>query len=280
VVSNVVNKPKSESTDSPSKSISEHARKLLSQRIELSTAGIARYKPDFDDLFLKRTLQCKQCGRRFSDDATGKKKFEDHLDMHFRQKRKANQNIGRGHSRSWFTALDDWIHDIGDLKGKSRADRPLTGKLAVAEEKAKLEAELRAMFVVVAPGEEAKPFSCPVCKDSMKCEFLEDEEEWVWKNAIKKDDKIYHATCHAEAIISTNTLAARLKNEERESRSRSGTPEVSVSTPTRSTPPRTLQPRASLSPSPARTSGVKRKAEGDEPSVGDTPPAKKVEVSQ
>ena len=65
-----------------------------------------RYKPDFDDLFLKRTLQCKQCGRRFSDDATGKKKFEDHLDMHFRQKRKANQNIGRGHSRSWFTALD------------------------------------------------------------------------------------------------------------------------------------------------------------------------------
>lgn len=92
--------------------------------------------------------------------------------------------------------------------------------------------------------------------------------------------QIYHATCHAEAVISTNTLAARLKNEERESRSRSGTPEVSVSTQTRSTPPRTLQPRASLSPSPARTSGVKRKAEGDEPSLGDTPPAKKVEVSQ
>lgn len=42
VVSNVVNEPKSESTDSPSKSISEHARKLLSQRIELSTTGIAR----------------------------------------------------------------------------------------------------------------------------------------------------------------------------------------------------------------------------------------------
>jgi len=40
------------------------------------------------------------------DDAVGKKKLEDHLDMHFRQKRKANQNIGRGHSRSWFTALD------------------------------------------------------------------------------------------------------------------------------------------------------------------------------
>lgn len=183
------------------------------------------------------------------------------------------------------------------MKNKSRADRPLTGKLAAAEEKAKHEAELRAMFVVVAPGEEAKPFSCPVCKEPMKCEFLEDEEEWVWKNAVKKDDKvrlrpirditletdvpsqIYHATCHAEAVISTNTLAARLKNEERESRSRSGTPDIPVSTPTRSTPPRTLQPRASLSPSPAKASGVKRKAEGDDPSAGDTPPMKKLEVS-
>jgi len=90
--------------------------------------------------------------------------------------------------------------------------------------------------------------------------------------------QIYHATCHAEAVISTNTLAARLKNEERESRSRSGTPEVTISISTRSTPPRTLQPRASLSPSPART-GVKRKAEGDEPSLGDTPPMKKLEIS-
>ena len=76
------------------------------------------------------------------------------------------------------------------MKSKSRADRPLTGKLAAAEEKAKHEAELKAMFVVVAPGEEAKPFSCPVCKEPMKCEFLEDEEEWVWKNAVKKDDKV------------------------------------------------------------------------------------------
>lgn len=76
------------------------------------------------------------------------------------------------------------------MKSKSHADRPLTGKLAAAEEKAKHEAELKAMFVVVAPGEEAKPFSCPVCKELMKCEFLEDEEEWVWKNAVKKDDKV------------------------------------------------------------------------------------------
>ena len=42
VASSVVNEPKPEPTDFSSKSISEHTRKLLSQRIELSTTGIAR----------------------------------------------------------------------------------------------------------------------------------------------------------------------------------------------------------------------------------------------
>ena len=42
VASSNVNEPQPESTNAPSKSISDHARKLLSQRIELSTSGIAR----------------------------------------------------------------------------------------------------------------------------------------------------------------------------------------------------------------------------------------------
>jgi hypothetical protein len=46
VVSSVVNESKPEPADSSSKTISEHTRKLLSQRIELSTTGIARYVPD------------------------------------------------------------------------------------------------------------------------------------------------------------------------------------------------------------------------------------------
>jgi hypothetical protein len=42
----------------------------------------------------------------FVDNSVGKKEMQDHLDMHFRQNRKANQNIGRGHSHSWFVALE------------------------------------------------------------------------------------------------------------------------------------------------------------------------------
>ena len=77
------------------------------------------------------------------------------------------------------------------MKGKGRADgRTVSSKVVAAEEAAKREAELRAMFVVVPPGDEAKPISCPICKEPLKSEFLEDDEEWVWRNAIKKDDRV------------------------------------------------------------------------------------------
>lgn len=55
---------------------------------------------------------------------------------------------------------------------------------------AKHEAQLRAQFVVVPPGAEARVISCPICKETLKSEFLEEDEEWVWRNAVKKDDKV------------------------------------------------------------------------------------------
>ena len=63
---------------------------------------------------------------------------------------------------------------------------------AAAAESAKRDAELRALYVIVPPGDEAKPISCPICTETIKSEFLEDDEDWVWSNAIKKDDRVSH----------------------------------------------------------------------------------------
>jgi pre-mRNA cleavage complex 2 protein Pcf11 len=57
-------------------------------------------------LYERMPIQCKQCAIRFPEGQGGKKQMEDHLDMHFRQNRKASENIGRGHSRSWFVGAD------------------------------------------------------------------------------------------------------------------------------------------------------------------------------
>ena len=78
------------------------------------------------------------------------------------------------------------------MKGKSHTDehQPLNAKAAAAAEITKRDAELRALYVVVPSGDEAKPVSCPICKKTIKSEFLEDNEDWVWKNVMKKDDRV------------------------------------------------------------------------------------------
>jgi pre-mRNA cleavage complex 2 protein Pcf11 len=126
-----------------------------------------------------------------------------HLDDHFAQNRKANQETGRGHSRAWFVSVEvrapssrrkqpthvsaqDWIRgSSGNDKGKGRADPNSTSNATMPSL-----SELRAQFVVVPPGDEAKNISCPICKENMKSEFMEDDEEWVWRNAVLKDDKV------------------------------------------------------------------------------------------
>ncbi|EMD40783.1 hypothetical protein CERSUDRAFT_111367 [Gelatoporia subvermispora B] len=259
----------------------EHRKKVLSQKVKLTSTDINKQRSEIVHFLYQRLpTQCKQCGIRFPEGSTAKKNMEDHMDMHFRQNRKAGQAVGRGHSRSWFVSVEDWTHDGAiDGKGKGRANgsRLVTSSAAQAAETAQREAELRAMFVVVPPGDEAKSISCPICKEPLKSEFMEDDEEWVWQNAVRKDDKIYHATCHAEALASKTSLAVRLRNEV-SSRSRSLTPERRM----RTTPPRVAIPLdggakvpGSPSGSPARSS-TKRKAEDDETSGERTPPTKKL----
>ncbi|KAF8621585.1 hypothetical protein AX15_007610 [Amanita polypyramis BW_CC] len=254
---------------------------ILSHKVQLTSLDITRKRPDIVDfLYGQLTTQCKQCGVRFADIIIGKKMMEGHLDMHFRQNRKATQNVGRGHSRSWFVSIEDWLHDLPkDVKGKSREDgsRPYNARAAAAEENAKRDAELRAQYVVVPPGDEAKALSCPICKEPLKSEFLEEDEDWVWRNAIKKDDKVYHATCYAEAIAVKSSYAARLLLG-----SRSGTPETQSS---RVTPPTESRISRSKSPSTpiheSKLAGTKRKIQSDDHAFsGDvTPPFKKSALS-
>ncbi|TFK75804.1 hypothetical protein BDN72DRAFT_831244 [Pluteus cervinus] len=271
---------------SEQKRIKSYRQAVLAIPVKLNSNDITRQRPPIVDLLYDRlTVQCKQCGIRFVDNDEGKKSMNNHLDMHFRQNRKANQNVGRGHSRSLFVAVEDWVHETIDIKGKGRADgtRPVNAKVAAAAEAAKREAELRALSVVVPLGEEAEMKACPICKEVLQSEFLEDVEDWVWRNAIMKDDKVYHATCHAEAVTSTSNLAARLRNEARGSRSRSGTPESRVTPPpTRVRPTDVKAP--SLSPSQeAKTTGTKRKVDPDDLPLGHehggTPPLKKLALS-
>ncbi|KAH9049175.1 hypothetical protein EDB84DRAFT_1454432 [Lactarius hengduanensis] len=272
-------KIQSHDTQPPRESSVEDARvyrrAILAEDVKFSSAEISRHRPNIVHfLYDRMPVQCKQCGLRFSDTAQGKKTMQEHLDMHFRQNRKASQSVGRGHSRSWFLGVEDWIRDLpysSDDKDMTGFSSRLSNAKAVASaESARRDAELRARFVVVPPGDEAKHITCPICKEAFKSEFNEEDEEWIWKNALKVDDKIYHATCHAEALLTNGSLSARLRQGF--IGSRSGTPDAPS---LRATPPQSG--KAEL-PSPSSKLGMKRKVEVDSTDgrPDGSPPLKKV----
>ena len=39
-------------------------------------------------------------------------------------------------------------------------------------------------------GDEAKSIQCPICKETLKSEFLEDDEDWVWMNAVRVQGRV------------------------------------------------------------------------------------------
>ena len=117
--------PTPETIDLSREAKRQYRTAILSQKVKLTSSDILRSvnnessrlpcmltldfrtRPQIVDfLYHRLSSQCKQCGVRFSGTPAGKKEMNDHLDMHFRQNRKADQNIGRGHSRSWFTGIE------------------------------------------------------------------------------------------------------------------------------------------------------------------------------
>ena len=82
------------------------------------------------------------------------------------------------------------MHENGNSSSQSGKKRYGSTKAIMAAEAAERESKLRSSYVVISPGDEAKPISCPICKETIKAEFLEEDEDWVWRNAVDVKGKV------------------------------------------------------------------------------------------
>lgn len=95
------------------------------------------------------------------------------------------------------------MNDVAvDAKGKRRADGS-SAKEAAAAAAAEHEAKLRESYVVVPAGDEAKSIQCPICKEILKSEFLEDDEDWVWMNAVRIQGRVSFGGTHSSQYLIT-----------------------------------------------------------------------------
>lgn len=147
-------------------------------------------------LYSELPLQCKQCGFRYPATPEGQDRMDAHLDSHFRQNRRTKERVKRGLSRSWFVTEEEWISGSGGETTSHQAPAFLNEQAP-----ADVSTENPDEYMVVKPNEDSQK-ACSICGERFIEIWNDDEEEWMYKNAVLVNETIYHASCHADAIKS------------------------------------------------------------------------------
>lgn len=144
--------------------------------------------------------RCSQCAARFPAGPTGKDRLQAHLDWHFRRNRKERENEGRGANRRWLPRAEFWIKDVtsnvvsadGAAASGPSASKPGLGMAPKVDAAfvAKQRAELQNSWIPVPSDPARAALPCPICKEKFVSEYNEDEEEWIWMNAIEADGQV------------------------------------------------------------------------------------------
>ncbi|WRT66372.1 uncharacterized protein IL334_003327 [Kwoniella shivajii] len=213
--------PQAPPPPAPKSGLDSYEDMILSMNISLRSIDLnAIHVLSFDHL----PHRCKQCGMRFAGDDS---KFQAHMDWHFRRNRKEREAAGRGAHRRWLPRAEEWINDTfasdNEPGPSSSTINNSPGKTSnTATVSAERLSQLRQKWVKVPQDSKKALAVCPVCKESFVKEWSEDDEEWIWKNALNINGTIYHATCRAEQL----SAMRRLKGTDPNRRSNSGSPRL------------------------------------------------------
>lgn len=39
---------------------------------------------------------------------------------------------------------------------------------------------------------------CPICQEKFESTWSEEEQDWIWQDAVRVGPRVYHASCYAE----------------------------------------------------------------------------------
>lgn len=170
---------------------------VLTSDIMLKASSLKQFRPQLLPLlFEAQGPQCTQCGRRFPTNEEGKRRKTAHMDWHFRVNQRSNETEKRGLHRSWLVDEMDWINTretidqdhVVQAGGADTAAGGSTNKIP------------KTQYIPVPDDPVLAASVCPICQDKFETRWLDDAQEFVWADAIKIGDRVYHASCHREAF--------------------------------------------------------------------------------
>ncbi|KAH8677400.1 hypothetical protein BX600DRAFT_506443 [Xylariales sp. PMI_506] len=180
----------------------------LTSDIVLKAPSLKQFRPHLIPfLFEALGPQCTHCGRRFKTDEEGKKKKMAHMDWHFKVNQRIAEAEKSGQHRSWFVDEADWVN-TRETVDEDRVTAPGDGDDA----KGSAAKAVKSHYIPVPSDPVLKNSVCPICQENFTQIYLDDAGDWVWEDAIRVGDRIYHASCHQEVtggIGSTGPAYAR-----------------------------------------------------------------------
>ncbi|XP_029029356.1 pre-mRNA cleavage complex 2 protein Pcf11 [Betta splendens] len=169
--------------------------------------------------------QCCLCSMRFTAAQTDM--YADHLDWHFRQNHAGKVASKKVTHRRWYYSLTDWIEfeEIADLEERAKSqffekenEEEVQKNQAAAKEKE---------FQSVRATKDQVGESCEICQEPFETYWVEEEEDWFLKDAVRVDDKNFHPSCFedyknscidvspsASKLLTDHPLSAFIKTEE------------------------------------------------------------------
>eukprot|EP01104_Vermistella_antarctica_P009126 TRINITY_DN2325_c2_g1_i2.p1 TRINITY_DN2325_c2_g1~~TRINITY_DN2325_c2_g1_i2.p1 ORF type:complete len:543 (-),score=80.54 TRINITY_DN2325_c2_g1_i2:193-1821(-) len=155
----------------------------------------AFYAPTMRRLNDDMKTQCDTCGLRFPE----KESLSPHLDWHFRINRRQKEKVKRPLSRAWFPTLQEWV-DFQGSEVSVVAATPFFEQDTEGEEKAAIKESAQ-----IADDSQTE---CPVCGEVFDKFWDEDEEEWMYRDTIRHDEKLYHVSCNPAAPAAVDMVVA------------------------------------------------------------------------
>ncbi|PGH06339.1 hypothetical protein AJ80_08173 [Polytolypa hystricis UAMH7299] len=167
-------------------------------------------------LYEDKPNRCGTCGRRFLANEEGREKKARHLDWHFKTNQRMAEASKRGQSRSWFLDERDWIkfrESDDDVGQPNDAALSSNGAADAGGAKAKQQQWIRA------PNDATlRNAPCPICQEKFESTWSEDAQDWIWQDAVKVGNRVYHDSCYSEVTKDGQTTGR-------------GTPRARTSTP-------------------------------------------------
>ncbi|CAD7013796.1 unnamed protein product [Ceratitis capitata] len=172
--------------------LSSAAAPIVIQPIDLAKRETIRTRQTVPIDSLYSGMQCSNCSERFPPEKTIE--YGQHLDWHFRQKRRVRDQSCKASSRGWYSS------NAGRMQLVAGEDSEESEKNVF--ESTKATSNLKRLNSPTPPSCPALPNgvdnACEICQEKLEQFYHDETEEWHLRNAIRVDDKVYHPLCYED----------------------------------------------------------------------------------